>query len=65
MEGRRLNICDCVCGGMLRAKSSLHWSVIHCQVTFERHSRRGYESTIIILSESYVTLGCGDSALFL
>ena len=61
----RLNICDFVCWGFLRAKSSLHWSDIHYQATFERHSRRGYESTIIILSQSSVTLGCGDSALFL
>ena len=31
-------MCDFVCGIMSHAKSSLHWSVIHYQMTFEGHS---------------------------
>ena len=31
----RLNTCDFVCRTMSHAKSSLHWSVMHYQVTFE------------------------------
>ena len=31
----RLKTCDFVCGTMSRAKSSLHWSVIHYQMNFE------------------------------
>ena len=34
--------CDFVCGTMSRAMSSLHWSLIHYQVTYEWHSGRGY-----------------------
>ena len=34
------------CGAMSHAKSLLHWSVIHHQVTFERQSGRGSEMPI-------------------
>ena len=43
----RLNTCDFVCGTMSRAKSPLHWSVIHYQVTLELHSEHGSETSIL------------------
>ena len=36
-------MCDFVCETMPCAKSSLHWSIIHYQVTWEWHSGRGLE----------------------
>ena len=35
-----------LCGTMSRAKSSLFWSVVHYQVTFELNHRRGSETVI-------------------
>ena len=49
---------------MSRAKSSLHWSVLHCQVTFELRSGRGSETLILIRhmhteqTGSYVYVKC-------
>ena len=36
---------DFVCGTMSHAKMSLYWSVIHYQMTFERHSGCGSETS--------------------
>ena len=36
------------CGTMSHAMSSLHWSDIHYQVTFEWHSGRGSETSIVL-----------------
>ena len=41
-------MCDFVCETMSHVQYSLHWSVIHYQVTFERHSGPGSETPIII-----------------
>ena len=38
------------CGTMSRAKSSLHWSVIHCRVAFGWHYGRGSEYSIARLT---------------
>ena len=38
----------CHSGIMSHAKSSLNWPVIHYQVTFERHSGRGSEMSIVL-----------------
>ena len=43
-------LCDFVCGTtncMSHAKVLLHWSVIHYQMTFERHSGFGSETSIV------------------
>ena len=37
------NACDFVYGTVSHAKSSLHWSVIHYQMTFEEHFGNGLE----------------------
>ena len=43
----RINMYEFVCETRSHAKSSLHWSVKHYQVTFEWHSGRGLETSFI------------------
>ena len=38
-----------VCGTMSCAKSSLHWSVIHYRVTFERYSKCVSEMSFVVV----------------
>ena len=40
-------MCDFVYGTMPHAMVSLHWSVMLYQVTFELHSRRGSEISLV------------------
>ena len=40
-------MCDFVCGTMSHAKMSLHWSVIHSQLTFEWCSGCDLEMSIV------------------
>ena len=39
-------MCYFFCGAMSHAKMLLHWSVIHYQMTFKRHSGHGSEMSI-------------------
>ena len=59
----RLNTCDFVCGTMSHAKSSLHWSVIHNQVTFEWHSGCGSERSILYQILKIVWIQISEASL--
>ena len=62
----RLNTCSLVCGTVSHAKSSLHWSVIHYQLTFDWHSGRGSEMSINTLFQQVMTfVVCSLSHLLL
>ena len=53
-------MCDFVCSTKLRAKSSLHWSVIHNQVIFEGHPGHGLETSFVVNCRINFTFCCQD-----